>query len=1004
MKIRVIPAAILLSSSVMAQTILIGSSPSVRNGGFEDANGTNFSNTPFWDSYYSEGAASDPVLNTNPRTGSLRGFANGSIDTGGGTPRIHPSQTIPATDWTIAEGDVFKFSAHIRPGAGFDIGADSVQLVLHVVDSNGVSVPSSPGDADQLLSAVAPTALFAANTYVSFSATSAPVPAGSPWIGHQLRPHIQVVGDRGEYAILDDIDLVASTNGVLDPPTSVIAAYPAEGNGESSMPGTPAATATPGLAYGPGFGTGSSFATANGGAAVALSLPSSFSVAFWMKSSVAGQDVAGLSWSAGSALIDGSNSSTNGFGISLRGSSVIAGINDRFISSRKLADDDKWHHVTFTCASPGGINLYIDGILEDSLSSSPVLPTLADFAIGMSRLGGRNFDGLIDDIRIFDGVLNPEEIAAIHVGPGDTDGDGYSDVEEASAGTGWGSSSDYPKVTGIHHTANGVRVEIDGKRSRQYQLQRQVDLTQASPKTITDSVAPLESDTSLELIDTAPPEDRAFYRVRAEKGALPQPNILLIVGDDHGYADISALPNARPDISTPSLDRIATSGAILTQAYVTSCVCSPSRCGFLTGRMQNEWNPTGSWTPRLPANVKHVAEYLKEAGYATAMIGKNDLGQPAGSNNNREYPPNHGFDHFFGFNAHAHDFLLHSQEITDTVIPAWPTDASAHLGKFADSEVPSQFSTAPDGKWQTELFTDKAIDYLTERSTQTQPFFLYLSHASVHALIHQAPKSYLDAEGVPELPLYDPSTNTQTNPSNYSTYYYRYSRPSPQDPNGIINDADMRKYYRAHVKAYDDQIGRLLDSLESLGLDENTIVIYFSDNGGESLTGANNQPLSGSKYTTFEGGLRVPMLISWPGRIPAGLTYTHVTSSLDIVPTLLDAAGVEEAPKLRGHSLLKPLKDNAPVVLGERTLCWRFNGQWAIRRGDWKLVLGEKSNAGKHTSQIVFNDAADGKISLFNLAVDPSEMNDLAESTDPAIQAIKTDLQSRYDAWNASNQ
>ncbi len=541
-------------------------------------------------------------------------------------------------------------------------------------------------------------------------------------------------------------------------------------------------------------------------------------------------------------------------------------------------------------------------------------------------------------------------------------------------------------ANGIHHAAgSGVAGAIDTNPG-----QRNV-------------VAPPNSDALLDISETAPAPDKNLGPVTAGAVQQNRPNILMLVADDQGYADISAYPNARPDISTPNIDRIAARGTLFTQAYVSSPVCSPSRAGFLTGRYQNEWDPAGSWSPRLPAKVKHVAEYLKKAGYATAMIGKNDFGQPVGSIDNRDHPTHHGFDRFFGFNAHAHDFWLSSQSITDKVRPAWPTESSAHLGKYVNTLLPGNFETAPDTKWQTELFTDRAIDYLVERSGKPQPFFLYLSHASVHALIHQVPKSYLDAEGIPELPLYDPNTNTPDNPASYTDYYYRYSRPYPQDPHGIISDDDMRKYYRAHLKAFDDQIGRLLDALQAKGLAENTIVIYLSDNGGEALTGANNQPLSGSKYNTFEGGIRVPMIISWPGRIPAGAVYDHVASTLDLVPTMLDVAGVKNAALLSGHSLIEPLKTLQPVMPGERTLFWRFNDQWAIRKGDWKLVLGKKNIADKHTSQIVFNNAALNKIALFNLAKDPSEMSDLAGSADPEIQAIRTDLRQRYDTWNNSH-
>lgn len=996
--LRVFLAA--LVTPLAAQTVLIG--PAIRNGGFEDVDGTNFATTPFWDSYFAEANAEDPVSAVNPRSGMLRGLAGGFQGTSGN--RIHPSQTIPAADWTIAEGDVFHFRVHARPGFNFDIGSDSVQLILHVVDGSGNPVPTATGNLDRILSEYPAAGTFTAGSYTEIAFTTDPVPAGSPWIGNQLRPRILVVGDRNEYALLDDVELLAFRSGDLDPPAELVARYPADGDTQSPVPGSSPAAADPALAFGPGFGTGASFDTSAGGATLPFGLPPSFSIAFWVRTGTLGEEDPAMRWNDGSALIDASASGSTGFGISLRGPRIAAGIDERLLSSQTIVSDDIWHHVAVTRAPLGAMKLYVNGRLEDQIGDSPSPPSLSNPTLGRSRLGGRGFAGLIDDVRLFTGVLTPEEIEAIRIPAGDSDGDGFSNSQEADAGTNWGDASDFPRVTGITKTQNGVQVEIEGRRSRQYHLERRLDLVSADPESVPDAVAPLEADTALELVDPSPPADKAFYQVGVGKGPLPKPNILLIVGDDHGYADISAFPNARPDITTPNLDRLATSGAILTQAYVTSPVCSPSRCGFLTGRMQNEWDPTGGWAPRLPANVKHIAEHLKEAGYATAMIGKNDFGQPVGSNDNREHPTNHGFDRFFGFNAHAHDFWLHSQAITDSVQPPWPTEASAHLGKFADSQSPSQFSTAPDGKWQTELFTDKAISYLTERSSNTQPFFLYLSHASVHALIHQAPKSYLDAEGVPELPLYDPATNTQNNPASYNTYYYRYSRPFPQEPTGIIADADMRKYYRAHLKAYDDQMGRLLDSLESLGLDDNTIVIYFSDNGGEALTGANNQPLSGSKYNVFEGGLRVPMMISWPGRIPGGLTYTHVTSALDLVPTLLDVAGVEEAPKLRGHSLVGPLKTNSPVVPGERSLFWRFNDQWAIRRGDWKLVYGVKNLADKHTSQIVFNEAAVGKVSLFNLATDPGEMNDRAADPDPAIQAIKNDLQARYDAWNASNQ
>jgi hypothetical protein len=871
----------ILLGTLHAQTVLIGHSPSIRNGGFEDANGTNFATTPFWDSYFSEAEEVDMVLASNPRTGALRGFASGYIAAAGNpaAPRVHPTQTIPAADWTIEAGDIFQFTAHARPGNFFDVGTDSIQLILHVVDAAGNPVPTNVGNADRIVESIAPAALFTAGNYSSFTATSNPVPPDSPWIGYQLRPRILVVGDRDEYAILDDIELIATRGNGQDPAAEIVARYPGEGTTESTIPGSADAVAEPGLDYGAGFGSGSAFDTTAGGATVPFTPPASFSLAFWMLAAGPGLEAPDLRWDDGDALIDGSIDSNQGFGITLRGPRIAAGVNDRILTSQSIVSDGRWHHIAFTRSPLGEMKLHVDGRLEDTRTGPAVSP--ADLMLGASRLGGRSFAGRIDDVHVFTGVLTAEEIDSLRISDGDIDRDGFSDREEAAAGTDWGSPADFPRIAGISKSSEGLRVDIDGRRSRQYQLERLASLDAPETAEVPDSVAPLESDTHFSLLDPTPPADRAFYRVRAEKGPLPKPNILLIVSDDQGYADISAFPNARPDISTPHLDSIAASGALLTQAYVTSPVCSPSRCGFLTGRMQNEWDPAGGWAPRLPSSVKHLAEYLKEAGYATAMIGKNDFGQPTGSTNNREMPTHHGFDSFFGFNAHAHDFYLHSQAITDTVKPAWPTDASAHLGKFVSTTAPGGFETVADGKWQTELFTDRAIDYLTGRSTQEQPFFLYLSHASVHALIHQAPKSYLDAEGVPELPLYNPATNTPAT----RRAIHLITIATPGRPRRIRTaSSPTRTCGNTTAPTSRPTMTRWAacsTRSKALGLDENTIVIYFSDNGGEALTGANNQPLSGSKYTVFEGGLRVPMMIAWPGRIPAGRAHLQ---SCHLVP------------------------------------------------------------------------------------------------------------------------
>lgn len=1005
--------ALFLGPWAFSQTVLIGPNPSVRNGGFEDASigaGSSLEVIPFWESYFNpegqSGANTGVLSGTNARSGVRRIGANGFQQTDPASiyPRLHPAQIIPAGEWTIAEGDVLTFTVHVRAGFNFDVGVDSVQLIVHVVNPvSNAPVPTQLGNADRLLSELIPAGAITATGYTAFTATSAPVPSGSPWIGQLVQARVLVNGTRDEFALVDDVSLVGYRASELTGAASLVASFQAEGSTDNGESGGGPGVADGGLAYGPGFGSGQAFDPTSGGVTLPFSPQGAFSASLWMKASASGPEEGNLRWDDGSAILDGSVGSGEGFGLSLRGSLVALGFGNGLLLSQTAVADGRWHHVAFSRNALGEAKLYLDGRLEDvEVLSAPLAPT-PDLKLGASRLGGRAFAGLVDEVRLFNGILQPADLAAIQISSGDLDGDGFSDEAEVVAGTDWGDRNDFLQVAELSKEGSEVRVQVDGRQARQYQLERYPELSSEESGTVADALPALEFDTEIELVDTTAPSDRAFYRVRAEEGTPPKPNILFIVADDQGFADMSAYPNARPDISTPHLDRIAAAGTLFTQAYVTSPVCSPSRAGYLTGRYQNEWDPTGGWAPRLPLNVKHIAEYLKEAGYDTRMIGKNDFGQPTGSINNRDHPTNHGFDSFFGFNAHAHDFWLSSQSITDSVIPPWPTEASAHLGQYINSELPGSFETTPDDEWQTALFTDRAIEYLEGREGDPDPFFLYLSHASVHALIHQVPESYLVEEGVPVLELYNPATNTRTNPASYNTYYYRYSRPTPQEPNGIIADADMRKYYRAHLKAYDDQTGRLLDALASEGLAENTVIVYISDNGGEALTGANNSPLSGSKYNVFEGGIRTPMLLSWPGRIPEGQTYEHVTSVLDIVPTLLAVAGVKDAAPLSGHSLLEPVRKNIPVVPGDRTLFWRFTDQWAIRRGDWKLVLGRKSLADKATSQIVFNNAALDKVSLFNLAADPGEMNDLSASTDPAIQAIRADLQTRFDAWNSSH-
>lgn len=983
--------SLMLAAGIVAhggETMLIDHATSLANGGFEESPASQtYVECPSWDSFFPEGDSAVSLLNVAPLFGARHALVTGYQGAGA---RVHPSQTIPGGTWTVQEGDVFVIRFHARSWTGFDPGTDKAQVIYHIVDAAGNlvsdSVAGEAGTADRLMSR--DFSIPAADTWYEHTASSNPVRAGSPWIGKRLKFRILHTGDRNEFLTIDGVSLSA-LRGTSSQAAQLVAAYPLDGNLEDSSGNGNHGTGT--AEFGPGFGNGSSLA---GGPQQSVSVPQrtsgGFSIAFWLKTTARGGSGVRLNWDEGSALVDAGGSSS-GFGISLRENFIAFGTGNKSLFSRTAVNDGEWHHVAVTRAFPSGlIELRVDGLFEDTATGiSGLIGGTSPVALGKSRGGDRVFDGLLDDLRIFTGVLTTGEIQEIRIGTGDSDSDGHSNAEEESAGTCWGDAGDFLRPAAVtSHTGDGsFRVDLDGKTDRSYRLLRIQGGGLDGALEEVGATPALGENAPVALSDPAPPPGRAFYQVAAEKGMPVRPNILLIIADDHGYADLGAYAHARPDIKnlTPRLDSLAAGGVLFTQAYAVGPVCSPARSGMITGRYPHEWDSTGGWSPGLPVNVPTIAEYLRDTGYQTAMLGKSDYGKGFFTTTTREHPLRHGFDSFFGFSAHAHDYYLHSQDIANRAIG---TNDSAHLGPLISNNGRLPL---PDGKWLTEELTDRAISFIGGQKSSIKPFFLELSYNSVHSLIHQVPQAYLDAEGIPRLPDYDPSGDF----ASYGSYYNAYSRPGYR-----ISDADMRKYYRAHLRAFDDQIGRVLDELAASGLASNTLVVYLSDNGGEAFTGANNLPLSGCKYTTFEGGIRVPFIMNWPGKLPAGITYPHVVSALDVSPTLCEAAGIREVPNLRGHSLLKPVRGQTPVVAGGRNLFWKFNSFWAVRHDDWKLVFSNKGDATGHTSQVRFNAAALGKICLFNLANDPGETNDLAG--DPEFAGVKADLQSLYNSWFSS--
>jgi arylsulfatase A-like enzyme len=399
-----------------------------------------------------------------------------------------------------------------------------------------------------------------------------------------------------------------------------------------------------------------------------------------------------------------------------------------------------------------------------------------------------------------------------------------------------------------------------------------------------------------------------------------KPNVIFIVADDLGYADIGAQAVSK-DVRTPNIDSIASNGARFTSAYVSCPVCSPSRAGFLTGRYQerfgHETNPAPKFdgTFGLPLDQVTLADELKRLGYATGMVGKWHLGsQP-------DYrPPRRGFDFFFGFLGGAHGYLNPGQGVNAIRRGDEPVDEKEYL---------------------TDAFTREALSFIDRN--KDRPFFLYLPYNAVHTPQAAPPK-----------------------------YQRRFE--DEKDP--------KRKLMLAMLAAEDDGVGKILAKLRDAGLEEKTLVVFFSDNGGPTQANASrNAPFRGFKGQVWEGGIRIPFMVQWKGRIPPGQVLDQPIISLDLFPTALAAAGVPEPRKqlrLDGVNLL-PLLQGKTTDRPHQTLYWRMKPQWAVRDGDMKLL---------HTRG--------GDTMLFDLAADPGETRDLAKEKPD----IAKRLREKFDAWN----
>ncbi|MBM4061451.1 MAG: sulfatase [Planctomycetes bacterium] len=426
--------------------------------------------------------------------------------------------------------------------------------------------------------------------------------------------------------------------------------------------------------------------------------------------------------------------------------------------------------------------------------------------------------------------------------------------------------------------------------------------------------------------------------------AAKPPNVVLLVADDLGYGELGCYGGK--DVPTPHLDALARDGVRATSGYVTCPVCAPTRAALLTGRYQQrfglEFNPGNArLAPAdygLPKDQPTLAERLLPAGYATGMVGKWHLGYREGAR-----PTERGFQEFFGFLAGAHGYRP-----LDANAPAEPKPADPAADPVADpadetaglNPILRGTTMVAEKQWLTAALAREAVGFAGRH--HKEPFFLYVPFNAVHAPL-QAP---------------------------------------PAQREQFAELQGKRRTFAAMLRGLDDAVGAILAELDQKGQRENTLVVFLSDNGGPTRsTTSSNGPLRGFKGQVWEGGVRVPMLLRWPGRIPAGTVCDAPIATIDLAATVLAAGGLK-AEGLDGRDLL-PFLGGARKEPPRSELCWRFGEQRAIRQGKWKLVT-----------------IGDAKPQLFDLERDVGESKDLA-ADEPEVVAK---LRAAWQVWDEQNQ
>lgn len=424
------------------------------------------------------------------------------------------------------------------------------------------------------------------------------------------------------------------------------------------------------------------------------------------------------------------------------------------------------------------------------------------------------------------------------------------------------------------------------------------------------------------------------------KTARKLPNIVLLVADDAGYGDFGCY--GQEIFQTPNVDQLSREGMLFTQLYAGSTVCAPSRSSLMTGlhtghtfiRGNKEVKPEGQYP--IPSEIKLLPEYLKDAGYVTGGFGKWGLGFPGSEGD----PVNHGIDEFFGYNC---------QRLAHNYFPEY-------LWHNSDTVFLHQNDNGAEGAYSADLIQDEALKFI--ESHREEPFFLFLPYTLPHAeLLVPDDSIFQKFKGrFPETPYRGVDEGEGFRTGAYGSQIYPHAA------------------FASMITRLDLYVGELMNKLKESGLEDNTIFIFTSDNGPHKEGGADpdffdsNGPFKGYKRDLYEGGIRVPFIVRWPGKIKPGSESNHIAAFWDILPTLCEITGMDMPDKTDGISML-PAWTGAGTQQQHQYMYWEFyeqGGRQAVRMGNWK---GIRQNVKENPN---------GPVELYNLMIDPGEEKNLA--------------------------